>query len=43
MDRSGLVIRINIGVGHVMGWGPAAPAAAALLDAHGIPHPRRAR
>jgi serine protease Do len=40
MDGSGLVIGINVGdIGHVMGRGTGSTAAAALLDAHGIPHP----
>ena len=40
MDGSGLVIGINLGdIGHVMGQGTGSTAAAALLDAHGVPHP----
>jgi len=40
MDGSGLVIGINLGdTGHVMGRGTGSTAAAALLDARGVPHP----
>jgi hypothetical protein len=43
MDGSGLVIGINVAGGYVMGRGTASTAAAALLDAHGVPHSRHAR
>jgi hypothetical protein len=40
MDGSGLVIGINVGfIGEVIGRGTGSTAAAALLDAHGVPHP----